>query len=82
MSKLQNLVPDAYNLIESQRSIGYTFETAIADIIDNSISAQASTVDIFFDSQEKYLCILDDGFGISQEELLVAMKYGSKSSLE
>ncbi|HEL1607704.1 TPA: ATP-binding protein [Streptococcus suis] len=82
MSKLQHLVPDAYNLIESQRSIGYTFETAIADIIDNSISAQASTVDIFFDSQEKYLCILDDGFGISQEELLVAMKYGSKSSLE
>lgn len=82
MSEYQNLVPDAYNLIESQRSVGYTFESAIADIIDNSISALANKVDVFFDSNEKYLCVLDNGFGMSQDELTIAMKYGSKSSLD
>ena len=79
MSRAYELIPDASNLIESQRSVGYTFETAIADIIDNSVSAIARRVDIFFDNQQKYVIVLDDGFGMSQEELLQAMKYGSKS---
>ncbi|OLQ23995.1 ATP-binding protein [Listeria seeligeri] len=79
MSSFYELVPDASNLIESQRSIGYTFETAIADVIDNSISADATRVDINFDSRQKYVSILDNGYGMSKNELLQAMKYGSKS---
>lgn len=79
MSNYHELIPDASNLIESQRSVGYTFETAIADIVDNSISALAKSVDIFFDHQKKYVAILDDGVGMSKDELLQAMKYGSKS---
>lgn len=79
MSINYELVPDASNLIESQRSVGYTFETAIADIVDNSVSALAKRVDIFFDSHKKYVAILDDGYGMSKIELLEAMKYGSKS---
>lgn len=73
------LIPEASNLIESQRSIGYTFETAIADIVDNSVSALAKEVKIYFSSQEKYVAIIDDGFGMVENELLQAMRYGSKS---
>ncbi|OBS62503.1 ATP-binding protein [Enterococcus mundtii] len=79
MSSLYELVPDASNLIESQRSIGYTFETAIADVVDNSVSAAATRIDINFDNQKKYVTILDNGHGMSKSELLQAMKYGSRS---
>lgn len=79
MSNFFELVPDASNLIESQRSVGYTFETAIADVIDNSVSAAATRIDINFDNQKKYVSILDNGHGMSKNELLEAMKYGSKS---
>ena len=53
MSSFYELVPDASNLIESQRSVGYTFETAIADIVDNSVSANATRIDINFNNQQK-----------------------------
>ncbi|GAX46706.1 ATP-binding protein [Pseudolactococcus reticulitermitis] len=76
------LVPDASNLIESQRSIGYTFETAVADIIDNSISANAKYIDVLFENENRYVAIIDNGYGMSEEELISAMKYGSKSILE
>ncbi|EIQ6111333.1 ATP-binding protein [Listeria monocytogenes] len=79
MSSFYELVPDASNLIESQRSVGYTFETAIADVVDNSVSAFATRIDINFDNQKKYVTILDNGHGMSKSELLQAMKYGSKS---
>src|SRR5699024_8520809 len=80
MGEFIQLVPDASNLIESQRSVGYTFETAIADIIDNSVSAQAKTIEIIADHNGKFLAILDDGYGMDADELVQAMKYGSKSS--
>lgn len=79
MSSFYELVPDASNLIESQRSVGYTFETAIADIVDNSVSASATRIDINFNNQQKYVSILDNGYGMSKIELLQAMKYGSRS---
>lgn len=53
--KTKSLPPYAPTLIESTRAIGYTLETAIADIIDNSISALASCVDIFFLSNWRLL---------------------------
>ena len=40
--------PYAPVLMESTRAIGYSIESAIADIIDNSIAASASTIDIFY----------------------------------
>lgn len=82
MSSFYELVPDASNLIESQRSVGYTFETAIADIIDNSVSAGATRICINFDNLQKYVAILDNGCGMSKTELLQAMKYGSRSVLD
>ena len=42
----QECVPYAPSLIESMRSLGYSFSSAIADLIDNSISAKATRIDI------------------------------------
>ena len=78
-----DLPPYAPTLMESTRAIGYSIEAAIADIIDNSIAAKASRVDIdFFPIGESYISILDDGFGMTQEELIAAMQYGSRNPLE
>ena len=77
------LIPCAKYLVESTRSVGYSFETAIADIIDNSISKNASTINILFDSNSpQYVAIIDDGIGMDADELKQAMRYGSKSSEE
>jgi len=61
------------------RDLGYSLETAIADIIDNSISADSNVVDIICDvSDDKpILVVLDDGKGMSPEELLSAMRHGT-----
>ena len=41
------------NLLESMRSVGYSLNTAVADIIDNSIAAHAKTISIrYFDHGE------------------------------
>ena len=75
------VVPYAPILVESTRSIGYSFEAAVADIIDNSISASASEIRVLFSSKEpQYLCIEDNGWGMNADELENAMRYGSQSS--
>lgn len=77
------LVPFAPILVESTRSIGYSFEAALADIIDNSIGKGAKEINVNFSSIEKpYIAIIDDACGMDEEELQNAMRYGSKSSLD
>lgn len=77
------LPPYAPTLMESTRAIGYSIEAAIADIIDNSIAASAGRIDIdFFPIGESYISITDDGSGMTEEELISAMQYGSRSPLE
>lgn len=74
------IVPYAPVLVESTRSIGYSFETALADIIDNSISAGATNIEISFSSTEpQWLCVQDNGVGMTEGELETAMRYGSHS---
>lgn len=76
-------VPFAPSLIESMRSIGYSFPSAIADLIDNSISAKANNIDIISEpGSNPSLIILDDGEGMSLEKLYEAMRYGSTNPLE
>lgn len=71
------LIPNASTLIESTRSIGYSFESAVADLLDNSISAGASIIKISSPpSSEPYLLIYDNGSGMNSDELLFAMRYG------
>lgn len=69
-------------LLNGLRAIGYSFSTAVADIIDNSVSAEANTVNIFFDpiASIPFFCILDNGHGMSFSELNNAMMPGSDRS--
>ncbi len=75
-------VPYAPALIESMRSLGYSFPAAIADLIDNSISARATEIDIISNpGGAPHLIVLDNGSGMSQEKLFEAMRYGSSDPL-
>ncbi|MXW79845.1 MAG: ATP-binding protein [Gemmatimonadetes bacterium] len=76
--------PDASSMIESMRSYGYTLSAAIADLIDNSIAAAASTVVIQFhwSGADSWVSILDDGCGMGEATLRNAMRLGSRSPLE
>ncbi|WP_029326713.1 ATP-binding protein [Bacillus coahuilensis] len=73
------VLPDAAPLINSLRAIGYSFETAIADILDNSIDAKASIIkiDMVWDGDKSYVRIEDNGFGMGENDLIIAMKVGS-----
>ncbi|PHS26743.1 MAG: ATP-binding protein [Methylophaga sp.] len=79
-----NLPPNPSSLAESMRDIGYSIETAIADVIDNSITAEAKTVDVRFswDNGNPWLAIIDDGYGMVKDELISAMRFGSSNPLE
>jgi len=76
--------PDAGAMIESLRAYGYHLETSIADIIDNSISADAHNiwVDCLWDGENSIISIKDDGFGMSEATLKNAMRPGSKNPLQ
>lgn len=81
--RTKNLPPYAPTLIESTRAIGYSLEAAVADIIDNSIAAGANKVEIyFFPIDGAYIGILDNGKGMNEEELDLAMQYGSRNPSE
>ncbi|MCC3372294.1 ATP-binding protein [Cohnella sp. REN36] len=78
-----SLPPNAPVLMEATRAIGYSLETALADIIDNSITANATKIDInFFPIGSPYVAVLDNGIGMDKEELINAMRYGSKNPLD
>lgn len=73
------LPPRAEVLLESMRAIGYSFETALADIIDNSISAEATAVQVRFSPYDfPYVAVVDNGAGMSAEGLISAMRHGSQ----
>ena len=78
------IAPKPSSLIESIRDIGYSLSTALADLIDNSIAARAETVQIFasLGVPDLKVGILDDGVGMTEDELLEAMRLGSRSPLE
>ena len=76
--------PKASSLIESLRDIGYSLKASVADIIDNSIAASASRIELFFkwDGSASCISIIDDGYGMSPDELVEAMRPGSMNPLE
>lgn len=74
------VIPDPISLIESMRAVGYSVEAAIADLVDNSISARAERVDIQYDaSGDPFVAILDNGIGMTLDELTNAMRHGSSN---
>lgn len=73
--------PYAASLIEGHRDFGYTLETALADIIDNSITAGAHTVKLVANTfaEEPWIAVADDGSGMTEAQLIEAMRLGSKN---
>ena len=79
MAKLHHLPPSAASLTASLRDLGYSLETAIADLIDNSISADATEIQIFCDASPSspVLIIADNGRGMTEAEVIAAMRHGA-----
>ncbi len=71
--------PNPSAMIETFRSIGYSVESAVADIIDNSITANAKNIyiDVRLIGKDITVSIRDDGTGMDNNELINAMKPGS-----
>jgi hypothetical protein len=72
--------PSAARLVESLRDTGYTFTTSVADIVDNSVSAKATLINIRLEVDFRLnpmLMIADNGDGMDKDSLVKAMTYGS-----
>jgi hypothetical protein len=87
ISRVENhgveLPPVAPVLMESLRALGYSTPAAIADLVDNSITAHAKSVSIrFTGGSDAFVAIVDDGEGISEADLVVAMRFGSRDPRE
>jgi Histidine kinase-, DNA gyrase B-, and HSP90-like ATPase len=80
----QELPPSAKASVESLRAFDYGLPSALADLIDNSITAGAKNVDIkvLWSGATSSLAVSDDGLGMTEEELVNAMRFGSKSPKE
>lgn len=73
--------PDPERIVEGLRDTGYNFNTAMADIIDNSIAAHATKVDIRINANpmgEVCVYVADNGDGMDAKGLVNAMTYGSE----
>lgn len=70
--------PSAAALVGSLRGVGYSLETAIADILDNSIAAGAKSIEMQWEwnEGEPVGWILDDGSGMPLDRLVEAMRFG------
>ena len=82
-AKTRKAPPRAMAMLESLRGLGYSTAAALADIVDNSISAGAGEVcvDFQWDGPDSRVLILDDGRGMSDPELEGAMRLGDKNPL-
>lgn len=83
-TKKVEVAPRPSIMVESMRDIGYSLQTAVADLIDNSVTAGARKIELLVDttSPDPAIGILDDGTGMSEKELLEAMRPGSRNPLE
>ncbi|MFC7464956.1 ATP-binding protein [Brachybacterium sp. GCM10030252] len=78
----EQLVPGV-ELLESMRSVGYSFKAAVADIVDNSIAAGAQRIDVFADTIDgSYVCFFDDGSGMDAREARDALKLAGTRHVE
>lgn len=71
--------PPASRLVNSLRDIGYNFETAVADLVDNAIEAGATHIQIDIRHNGKKSCVIisDDGQGMSESAIGEALRFGS-----
>lgn len=75
------VLPDPERVIEGLRDTGYDFKTSIADVIDNSIAAKATEVEVRVAMDfmgNVIVSVIDNGYGMDKDGLINAMRYGSK----
>lgn len=80
-SNLEDVTPNPEYLIKSIAEQGYSLDTAIADLIDNSISAKADKTEVILDTKKKpfILYLADNGVGMDEETLRSALQFPSSS---
>jgi anti-sigma regulatory factor (Ser/Thr protein kinase) len=78
--KKHELIPSARRLITSLRDMGYDFAAAVADVVDNSIEANATKVDIavHFEGDDSWVRITDNGAGMKPAQIREALRYGAE----
>lgn len=78
--RIVEVTPSASRLTTSLRDIGYDFTAALADLVDNSISAEASqvAVDFTFRGKRSFISVADDGHGMSSSGVEEALRFGSR----
>jgi len=72
--------PNASKLMESLRYSGYDNNIAISDLIDNSLDANATNINVEINldnKRESYIVIVDDGVGMDEQILEQALRLGS-----
>lgn len=68
-------VPPDPSLLESMRSIGYTVESAVADIIDNAVAAESTSIDVLFSPAGSFeIAVVDNGSGMTKTDAIDAMR--------
>ena len=77
----EDFTPNPINLLESNRSLGYSIEEAVSDLIDNSIAADAKNIsfNLKWNSGKPYFTLVDDGKGMTKNELIESFKLGSRN---
>jgi len=75
----EEVIPSAGRLMSSLRDLGYDFGNAVADLIDNSVSARATRVDVTIaaDGPDSWVRIADNGRGMPASAMTEAMRLGS-----
>ena len=77
--KKHELIPSAHRLITSLRDMGYDFAAAVADVVDNSVEALATRVeiDVHSEGDESWVRISDNGVGMKPAQIREALRYGT-----
>ena len=80
LNQYEEVAPST-SLVESVRNFGYDFNTAISDLIDNSITAGSSSISIMllFENGEPTILVHDDGCGMTEAQLSENIVLGSKT---
>ena len=74
--------PEPVGMVASLSSLGYSLPDAVADLVDNSVSAKAGTINVEFtwDGRSSWVAVVDDGHGMSEEALVTAMTVAARWS--
>lgn len=79
----EEVAPVPGDLVESLRDFGYTLPSALADLVDNSLTAKAKDIEIHLeaDGADSYVAVVDNGQGMDLRTLVEAMRMGTKGPL-